>query len=92
MFLVDGRKYIRHYHKTYILDPAVTPPLLVEVVNEYTVYYDYIHVNWGWDGTANGYYYEGSFDSSNPRKLDYPSGGVGNYNFTSNLMYVEVYR
>ena len=90
VFLVDGRKYIRHDHKSYILDPAVTPPLLVEVVEEYTVYYDYIHINWGWDGTANGYYYNGSFNSKNPYKLDYPSDGAGEYNFASDADYVEV--
>lgn len=91
MFLVDGRKYIRHYHKSYILDPAVTPPILVEVINEYTEYYDYIHINWGWDGTSNGYFYNGSFNSSNPYNLDYTSGGVAYYNFTSGLEYIEVY-
>ena len=91
MFLIDGRKYIRHDYKSYILDPSITPPALVEVVEEYTRYYDYVHINWGWDGTSNGYFYNGTYNSRNPYKLDYSSGGVASYNFTSELEYVEVY-
>ncbi|GEM_PF-1840565 len=90
VFLVDGRKYIKHDHKSYILDPAITPPAIVAVDEEYTVYYNYHHINWGWDGTANGYYYGGSFNSKIPYKLDYPSGGAGSYDFMSDALYVEV--
>lgn len=89
-FVVDGRKYIIHHHESYIADPSFTPPLIIEYDEYYTEYLDYIHINWGWDGTANGYYYNGTYDSRNPHSLDFPAGGNENFNFTTGLYYITV--
>lgn len=91
-YIVDGRCLIRGNHTEYIADPSTTPPTIVEIVRQYTTQADYLHVNWGWDGYSNGYFYYGSFNTSNPAIKDYPSVGTANYNFTENLMYTAVSR
>ena len=91
-YIVDGRCLIRGDHTEYIADPITTPPTIVEVVRQYTTQTDYLHVNWGWDGYSNGYFYYGRFNTSNPAIKDYPSVGTANYNFTENLMYTAVSR
>ncbi len=37
---------------------------------ESTVTNCYMHVNWGYDGDSNGYYFDNIFDSSRVVKLD----------------------
>lgn len=88
MFIVDGRKYIKRHQEGHIIDPNIIPPQIIEIVNESTTYFDYIHINWGWDGLANGYFFNGSYNSANPHKYDVPEYGVGYYNYTSNFNYV----
>lgn len=91
-FIVDGRKYIRYHQEGHIIDPNIIPPQVIEIVNVSTTYFDYIHINWGWDGLANGYYYNGSYNSADPYEYDAPEYGVGYYNYTSNFDYVIVKR
>ena len=92
MFIVDGRKYIRYHQEGHIIDPYIIPPQVIEIVNEYTTYFDYIHINWGWDGLSNGYFYNGTYNSANPHEYDRPEYGVSSYNYTSNFNYVIAKR
>lgn len=91
-FVVDGRKYIRYHRYSYIADPSYTPPMIIEVVENTYGYYDYIHINWGWDGSSNGYFYNGTYNSANPHSLDVPDAKKGTYNFTEVLSYIKVSR
>lgn len=91
-FIVDGRKYIRYHRYSYIADPSYTPPMIIEVVENTYGYDDYIHINWGWDGSSNGYFYNGTYNSANPHSLDVPDAKKGIYNFTEMLSYITVSR
>ena len=87
-FIVDGRMYIKHHSLGYIVDPNVIPPVIKEIVQDNTYYYDYVHINWGWDGTSNGYYFNGVYNSNSPKNLDVPEYGYGGYNFTKRFRYI----
>lgn len=91
-FIIDGRKYIRYHRYSYIADPSYTPPMVIEVVEDTYGYDDYIHINWGWDGSSNGYFYNGTYNSANPHSLDVPDAKKGTYNFTEVLSYITVSR
>lgn len=91
-FVVDGRKYIRYHRYSYIADPSFTPPLIVEVLEDAYGYNDYIHINWGWDGSNNGYFYNGTYNSDNPYSLDVPNAKSVSHNFTEVLSYIKVSR
>ena len=89
-FIVDGRTYLKHYHREYYLDPMTLPPTIIDVFNEYTKYYDFLHINWGWDGLSNGYFYYGTFNTSKAYNLDYPSSAGTDYDFNVNIRFAEV--
>lgn len=91
-FIADGRNYVQYITEERIVDPSTTPPTIVDVYNKEVTHYDYLHINWGWNGSSNGYFYYGRFNSSNPIELDNPSMGKDNYNFTANLKYIKVSR
>ena len=91
-YIVDGRNYVRYVTEERILDPSTNPPTIVDAYNRTETNYDYLHVNWGWDGISNGYFYYGTFNSSNPISLDDPYSGTNNDNFTSGLKYIKVSR
>lgn len=52
----------------------------------------YNHVNWGWGGSANGYYYDGVFNTSDYYELDPNVSSVSSYNYQINIQYLEAYR
>ena len=89
-FVVDGRMYIKRHYFGYILDPNVIPPIVKEIVQDDIYYFDYVHINWGWDGTSNGYYYNGSYDTEYPKSLDNPNDGQMNFNFNTDFCYLKV--
>ncbi len=91
-FVVDGRMYVKRHYYGYILDPNITPPALVEVVQDDISYFDYVHINWGWDGTSNGYFYNGTYDTANPKSFDDPLDGNMSWNFTTNFCYIKTSR
>ena len=89
-FIVDGRTYLKHYHREYYADPMTIPPTIIDVFNEYTKYYDFLHINWGWDGLSNGYFYYGTFNTSKAYNLDYPSSAGTDYDFNVDIRFAEV--
>lgn len=51
-----------------------------------------IHVNWGWNGKANGYFLDGVFSITNELEYDYALSFSGSYNFKYNLAYTAIYH
>lgn len=84
--------YVKRHYYGYTLDPNITPPALVEVVQDDISYFDYVHINWGWDGTSNGYFYNGTYDTANPKSFDDPLDGNMSWNFTTNFCYIKTSR
>jgi len=87
MWLVDGyHGFVLHsyectsvdgVHWTEINDGGQTP-------------YNYYHMNWGWNGTDNGYFADGVFDSYLCNPLDNGSTHEVKYAFVQNLNYFSV--
>lgn len=92
VFVVDGRKYIKRHYLGYIVDPSVTPPVIREIVQDSISYFDYVHINWGWDGTSNGYFYNGSYQTDSATSLDNPNDGTLSWNFTTRFCYIKAHR
>lgn len=44
------------------------------------------------DGSNNGYFYNGTYNSANPHSLDVPDAKKETYNFTEMLSYITVSR
>ncbi len=71
-FIVDGcRKLtVKTTEKTY--DTTYTPWYLVSEREISTVTNNYMHVNWGWDGEADGYYRDNVFNTIKVEERDFP--------------------
>ena len=79
-WVADGYKYYEDTLLSYI-----TP--LPSIITQYR-YYN--HFNWGWDGSSNGYFYDGVFNSSNAYTYDTsPSSQVHSY---SDIILSAVHR
>ncbi len=65
------------------------PPLLADPEKEEPVYSYYLHTDWGWGGTCNGYYsYSSGTVSGSPEHKDsQDKAGTLGYKFSSLLMY-----
>ena len=82
-WVVDGH-FEREIHYTgYTRE--VNSPLMVFLYEDY-IYHRYNHINWGLDGSCNGYFLENVFNMSNESQYD-SSYNVHNNNFTLNLQY-----
>ncbi|MBQ8224968.1 MAG: C10 family peptidase [Bacteroides sp.] len=54
---------------------------------------EYLHINWGWDGSCNGYFYVGVFSTDRAISYDNRDTFVNNnvaYDFDTNLRYFEI--
>ncbi len=63
----------------------------------WTLFYDYgnitreyIHINWGWDGTCNGLFYLGRFSPSSGYNYDNSGNNSQPYEFTEEVAYFTV--
>lgn len=56
---IDGYKSRIHYYKRYIAHNG----LILSVLEERATTYNYLHMNWGYDGRNNGYFLNNVFDS-----------------------------
>ena len=54
-------------------------------------YHDFVHCNWGWDGSGNGYFYSGVFAPKQPVFPD-GMGSTSAEPFTSNLRIIKNIR
>lgn len=65
---------------------------LYDIVNVTGSNSTYIHYNWGWDGSGNGYFSTGVYSPSEPFELDNPYDGVYNdYSFSYDIKYLYIY-
>ncbi len=81
-WVVDGYKQLRVLY----LDNNGLEPVY------YTETYTYNHINWGWNGKANGYFLDGVFSITNELEYDYNLSFNGSYNFKYNLNYSAIYH
>lgn len=80
-WMVDG--YMRY--DIHTVSQATVPP----TITDETKYYN--HINWGWRGSANGYFLDNVFATNNGELYD-TSDSRPNYNFNNGVQYFEVYR
>ena len=52
---------------------------------EYTETHNYLHINWGWDGSGNGYYLSGIFNTDQYLELDENVDKVNSRNYNKEL-------
>ncbi len=71
-WVCDGYKYMDTYMSNilFILDDSCYPDLKYMMVDEYIDYLDVgvvrmFHMNWGWGGTHDGWYFDNFHDSTN---------------------------
>ena len=79
-WVIDGYKYRYHYYKRYLLYSDGSR----EYIDDDTTVYNYVHINWGWDGRNNGYYQSGVFNAAAAYEYDGSSNGATN-NYTTGL-------
>lgn len=72
-WVIDGYHYKSRVLRTYQEIPGMVFPKLIREDDWGTI--DMLHINWGWDGNANGYYQSGVF-----------SGMLGETSFNYGLM------
>lgn len=72
-FIIDGKEYyiINETKNIYDMGPgglAIEGKLISSETQTLTA--SYVHINWGYDGRANGYYYDKVFDSQKAHSYD----------------------
>ena len=82
-WVVDGDRLLIITYDHYVVQKGVTTHDEHVVTTQ-----SYNHVNWGWDGSSNGYFLDGIFDTSQPKWLDNTQGSYHNYNTTLLFMHV----
>ena len=82
-WIVDGH-FERLIHYTAYTREVGSP--LIELFDESYTYYNYNHINWGWNGSCNGYFLKNVFDTSNAVEYDGAYNNL-NQNFNINLYY-----
>ena len=82
IWVVDGYKLLRIL---YIDNNELEPTYFTETKT-------YNHVNWGWSGIANGYFYDGIFSITNALEYDYSLNIPASNNFHYNIRYSAVYH
>ena len=80
-WVADGYKQINYIQTTYEYELNGRPVIVDQSIT--TQYY--LHLNWGWDGRNNGYFYEGVFNAGNPFILDSGSINASNSNYNVNI-------
>lgn len=87
-WIVDGHLQ-RELHYTVYTRPSNSE--LWQLRDQYFIYYNYNHINWGDDGCCNGYFLEDVFNKSCAYQYDDSNNDlIGNY--TENLQYFLVTR
>ena len=81
-WVVDGYKSITYHHTEYMKEDY---ELFWTITNQSTDIITYHHINWGWDGTSNGYFIKDVFDASSPNELDEDVIFTANRNYTIDL-------
>ena len=70
-FLMDGRRYLKTQLTEYTYELNVGRWLLVDTKVYPPFESDYFHLNWGWGGDCDGYFWGTLFDPNNCIEYDY---------------------
>lgn len=85
-WLIDGYNHYKIKQSIYNGHPTLLDPTgenNKEFIRENILENTYVHINWGWNGNSNGFYYDGIFDTSRYYKLDDEnSKGINNYDLS----------
>ena len=81
-WVVDGYKRITYHSTEYMKEDY---EMLWTITNQSTATFTYHHINWGWDGTSNGYFIKDVFDAYSPDELDDDVIFITNNNYTIDL-------
>ena len=92
-WVIDGCKYVKAYERIMISYDGINWSVFQEVATHRT-YHN--HINWGWNGAGNGYFYSNVLNAYNAIQNDsnvgtpQPSGQ--NLNFYSSVKYFAVWH
>ena len=83
-WIVDGYAAVVADHYSYVID--LSTGMCKETYVNTVLRQKYLHVNWGWGGSNNGYYAEGCFDTKEG-DFDYPhyNNMESNYQYKINI-------
>lgn len=86
-WVIDGYKTRKFIRVTEYLNPFGPTPIPDIEETEYR----YVHVNWGWNGSNNGYFTSGVFNTVIPYELDANSSILYGYDFSYAVkMYTKI--
>ena len=93
-WVIDGCKYVKALNRMMVsYDGGITWSIYQELGTYRTCHN---HINWGWNGKGNGYFYSWILDAFNSISYDpnyYPFYNYGqNYSFYSNVHYFAVWH
>lgn len=88
-WVVDGSWQTGTTVKYYSLSEQVTEPGYI-LISTTTSTQEYLHINWGWGGNANGYFLVGVFDTTKAKRYDSFMGNSATYNFNTDLNYIHI--
>lgn len=82
-FIVDGCRKLTVKKTEKIYDTERIPWLLISEKDLGTYTNNYMHVNWGWDGEADGYYRDNVFNTKKIIESDFPPKSIAGPDSTS---------
>ena len=91
-WVVDGCKYVKAYERIMISYDGINWSVFQEVATHKT-YHN--HINWGWRGEGNGYFYSNILNAYNALNYDpnyYPLPSGQNLNFYNDVKYFTVWH
>lgn len=86
VFIIDGYNHQVTTTTRYKREPGES---LWDVISRSSTSCNYNHINWGWNGTDNGYFKVGVFDSSNASEYDNLTDNIS-YNYTTGFIYLII--
>lgn len=85
-WIKDGHSWIVTRYEHYEKGP-LDPGFILTHSSESEVHYS--HINWGWNGSNNGYFADGFFNTANGNPFD-STTNTGNYNFDKDIKYFYI--
>lgn len=91
-WVIDGCKYVKAYERIMISYDGINWSVFQEVATHRT-YHN--HINWGWNGAGNGYFYSNvlnAYNSLNSELNDYILQNGQNLNYYNSVEYFSVWH
>lgn len=86
-WIKDGHSWIVTRYEHYEKGP-LDPVFVLTYSSESEVHYS--HINWGWDGSNNGYFADGLFNTTQGHPFDYTDINTTAYDFDTNIKYFYI--